>query len=181
MALHISNAVLDNCLSTLKHETMYYPSRIRQIVDLGDTNSLSEVVAYYRELYGILSMQAMKQTEHTKPAPAAIGSRYPGRPCAGGLSLRTAAQAGGPEEAAGQLPGQRPTNTSSAASPCRLQLTEQQAALFTRPPKVISLSALPADSARPWRGYQPPWLCHQGRSAGKGTRIVVTLPSRQNN
>ena len=25
--LHVSNAVLDNCLSTLKHETMYYPSR----------------------------------------------------------------------------------------------------------------------------------------------------------
>ena len=27
--LHISNSILDNCLSTLKHETMYYPSRIR--------------------------------------------------------------------------------------------------------------------------------------------------------
>ena len=26
-SLHVSNAVLDNCLSTLKHETMYYPSR----------------------------------------------------------------------------------------------------------------------------------------------------------
>lgn len=28
--LYISNSVLDNCLSSLKHETMYYPSRIRQ-------------------------------------------------------------------------------------------------------------------------------------------------------
>ena len=69
--LHVSNAVLDNCLSTLKHETMYYPSRIRQLVDSGDTDSLTEVVAYYRELYSILSMQALKQTEshklHLKP------------------------------------------------------------------------------------------------------------------
>lgn len=33
--LHVSNAVLDNCLSTLKHETMYYPSRIRLLADRG--------------------------------------------------------------------------------------------------------------------------------------------------
>ena len=69
--LHVANAVLDNCLSTLKHETMYYPSRIRQLVDQGDMSSLSEVVGYYRELYGILSQQAMRQVEtvrlHVKP------------------------------------------------------------------------------------------------------------------
>ena len=65
-ALHISNAVLDNCLSTLKHETMYYPSRIRQLVDAADYEALPEVVGYYRELYGMLSMQAMRQTEHTR-------------------------------------------------------------------------------------------------------------------
>lgn len=35
---HICNSVLDNCLSTLKHETMYYPSRIRQLVDGKDAN-----------------------------------------------------------------------------------------------------------------------------------------------
>ena len=64
--LHIDNAVLDNCLSTLKHETMYYPSRIRQIVDQGDLQSLPEVTAYYRELYGLLSEQAQNQVEHAK-------------------------------------------------------------------------------------------------------------------
>ncbi len=64
--LHVSNAVLDNCLSTLKHETMYYPSRIRQLLDAGDIDSLSEVAAYYRELYGVLSQQAMRQVEWTK-------------------------------------------------------------------------------------------------------------------
>ena len=69
--LHVANAVLDNCLSTLKHETMYYPSRIRQLVDQGDMQSLSEVVSYYRDLYGMLSRQAMRQVEgvklHLKP------------------------------------------------------------------------------------------------------------------
>ena len=64
--LHVSNAVLDNCLSTLKHETMYYPSRIRQLADQGDKSSLAEVAAYYRELYGLLSLQAQRQVEHTK-------------------------------------------------------------------------------------------------------------------
>jgi len=63
--LHVSNAVLDNCLSTLKHETMYYPSRIRQLVDQGEEESLSEIVGYYRELYGMLSLQAQDQTEHS--------------------------------------------------------------------------------------------------------------------
>ena len=64
--LHVSNAVLDNCLSALKHETMYYPSRIRQLLDAGDPSSLSEVTGYYRELYGILSEQAMEQADRTR-------------------------------------------------------------------------------------------------------------------
>ena len=69
--LHVANAVLDNCLSTLKHETMYYPSRIRLLVDAGDTESLAEVTAYYRDLYGILIKQATDQVErvhlHIRP------------------------------------------------------------------------------------------------------------------
>ena len=64
--LHVSNQVLDNCLSALKHETMYYPSRIRQLVDSGNTADLSEMVGYYRELYAILSLQAMDQVENKK-------------------------------------------------------------------------------------------------------------------
>ena len=64
--LHVSNSVLDNCLSTLKHETMYYPDRIRQLADSADTDALTEVVSYYRELYGILSEQAMHQVERSK-------------------------------------------------------------------------------------------------------------------
>ena len=64
--LHVANSVLDNCLSALKHETMYYPSHIRQLVDKGDVGSLSEVTLYYRELYGMLSAQAMRQVEQVK-------------------------------------------------------------------------------------------------------------------
>ena len=64
--LHISNAVLDNCLSALKHETMYYPSRICQLLDADEVVSLAEVTAYYRELYGLLSQQAMRQVERTR-------------------------------------------------------------------------------------------------------------------
>ena len=66
--LHVSNAVLDNCLSTLKHETMYYPSRIRQLVtaDSADASSIYELVNYYRELYSILSQQAMRQLDKVK-------------------------------------------------------------------------------------------------------------------
>ena len=63
--LHVSNLVLDNCLSTLKHETMYYPSRIRQLIatDADDVLSLQELVGYYKELYTMLSAQAMEIVE----------------------------------------------------------------------------------------------------------------------
>ena len=63
--LHISNNVLDNCLSTLKHETMYYPSRIKTLIDGTDTNlpAIAELVTYYKELYSLLSAQAMRQID----------------------------------------------------------------------------------------------------------------------
>ena len=76
--LHVANSVLDNCLSTLKHETMYYPSRIRQLTDGLDTQSsklqaqsstlqaIDEVVTYYRDIYAMLSQQAMRQVEQVK-------------------------------------------------------------------------------------------------------------------
>ncbi len=63
--LHINNNVLDNCFSTLKHETMYYPSRIRQLVETAERNitALNEITLYYKELYTILSLQAQHQVE----------------------------------------------------------------------------------------------------------------------
>ncbi len=61
--LHVSNSVLDNCLSTLKHETMYYPSRIKQMISNNGKNidELSELVTYYHDLYAILAEQALRQ------------------------------------------------------------------------------------------------------------------------
>ena len=60
--LHVNNSVLDNCLSALKHETMYYPSRIRQLIENGgeDLHDMNELVDYYKELYMLLSTQAMR-------------------------------------------------------------------------------------------------------------------------
>lgn len=63
---HVVNSVLDNCLSSLKHETMYYPARISQLVDAADIESLSGVARYYRDLYGILSEQATRQADQIK-------------------------------------------------------------------------------------------------------------------
>ena len=62
--LYVSNSVVDNCLSSLKHETMYYPSRIRQVLDSGELTpevlvSLRELANYYRMLYTALINQAV--------------------------------------------------------------------------------------------------------------------------
>lgn len=66
--LYISNNVIDNCLSTLKHETMYYPSRIAQLLpDEGttaentDISPIAELATYYKELYVLLSQQVANQ------------------------------------------------------------------------------------------------------------------------
>lgn len=63
--LYICNNVIDNSLSALKHETMYYPSRIRQLLDDADKNiqAISEVVGYYKELYAILCKQVQRQAD----------------------------------------------------------------------------------------------------------------------
>ncbi len=65
---YISNNITENCLSTIKHETMYYPSRIyNYIVSTDETStnkgieSLDSLVSYYKELYSILLEQVHKQ------------------------------------------------------------------------------------------------------------------------
>ena len=71
--LHVSNLVLDNSLSTLKHETVWYPNRIVQMVEgiestpvservAGQVSDMKELVDYYREIFGILSQYALSQT-----------------------------------------------------------------------------------------------------------------------
>lgn len=70
--LHVQNQIIDNCLSTIKHETMYYPGRIQQLAGrLGNEESateelmetLSETVDYYKEVHTLLSEQALRQSE----------------------------------------------------------------------------------------------------------------------
>ncbi len=65
---YVCNNVLDNCLSTLKHETMYYPSRIKALVSGGDKNIslISEMASFYHELYMLLTIQTSRQMESVK-------------------------------------------------------------------------------------------------------------------
>ena len=65
--LYVQNQVLDNCLSTIKHESMYYPSRIRFLVTQPNNDvearitELDELTAYYKQLYMLLCGQAERQ------------------------------------------------------------------------------------------------------------------------
>lgn len=67
--LYVCNSVLDNCLSTLKHETMYYPSRIKMLIEEKEEGleHVHEMAHYYKELYTLLSMQATRQLASIKP------------------------------------------------------------------------------------------------------------------
>lgn len=76
--LYVCNSVLDNCLSTLKHETMYYPSRIKMLIEEKEKglDHVHEMAHYYKELYALLSMQATRQLAGIKPdcRPVALNS-----------------------------------------------------------------------------------------------------------
>lgn len=100
--LYIQNQILDNCLSTIKHESMFYPSRIRLLAEkllqtAGDNatqrrqaiDDLTEVVDYYKQIYTLLSAQADRQLAVTnfrrRPCPVdgqmAFAQRYWERRC----------------------------------------------------------------------------------------------------
>lgn len=84
--LHVQNLVLDNCLSTIKHETIYYPNRIRQIAErmLQTTDQqlpseeekskqhseestqlsdMAELVSYYKDIFTLLASCAARQLD----------------------------------------------------------------------------------------------------------------------
>lgn len=65
--LHVQNMVLDNSLSALKHETIYYPNRIKQLVgrldSVDDRRQMHELVAYYRVAFSTLAGCASRQLE----------------------------------------------------------------------------------------------------------------------
>ncbi len=70
--LHVQNMVLDNCLSTIKHETVYYPNRIKHLMtrlvsNQSDKNedetimAVGELIEYYKAIFTILSSCAARQ------------------------------------------------------------------------------------------------------------------------
>lgn len=73
--LHVQNMVLDNCLSAIKHETIYYPNRIKQLVKRLRSGELSaqeeketivavsELIEYYNGIFTTLSRCASRQLE----------------------------------------------------------------------------------------------------------------------
>lgn len=74
--VYVRNQIMDNSLSALKHETMYYPSRIKQLVDAALTGGcgtmdpslvtdIDELLSYYNEVFTLLSQCAGKQVEQT--------------------------------------------------------------------------------------------------------------------
>lgn len=61
-SLHIANNILTNGLSAIKHETMYYPSRIANLLKTdADKAEISELALFYEQLYTTLSQQLLKQ------------------------------------------------------------------------------------------------------------------------
>lgn len=73
--LHVQNMVLDNCLSTIKHETIYYPNKIKQLIgklrsgklsgeeEQETVSAISELIEYYKGIFTILSQCASRQLE----------------------------------------------------------------------------------------------------------------------
>lgn len=74
--LHVQNQVLDNCLSTIKHETIYYPNRIRQMIERLEADSplseadeqerlqnMSELMDYYKDIFTLLTRCAARQLD----------------------------------------------------------------------------------------------------------------------
>ena len=72
--LHVQNLVLDNCLSTIKHETIYYPNRIKQIIDrlphcasekeaFEQWETMDELMSYYKGIFTLLSTCAARQLD----------------------------------------------------------------------------------------------------------------------
>lgn len=59
--LHVQNSTTDNCLSSLKHETMYYPARISMLAAEGEAHlaDMAELASYYERLFVALLGQAL--------------------------------------------------------------------------------------------------------------------------
>lgn len=82
--IHVHNMVMDNCLSMIKHETIYYPGRIRAMVQKlrnSDCNpdewqdsvaAIRELMDYYISVFEILSACAMHRLDNMSFSPSVI-------------------------------------------------------------------------------------------------------------
>lgn len=70
--LHVQNMVMDNCLSVIKHETVYYPSRVRELAQRAlasidgrreNIAAMTELVDYYNSVFGILANCAKRELD----------------------------------------------------------------------------------------------------------------------
>lgn len=66
--LHVANNIISNSLSTLKHETMYYPSRIQQLINEADYIQVDHTARYYVEVYNTLSAYAQSGCQMLLPS-----------------------------------------------------------------------------------------------------------------
>ena len=69
--IHVVNNILSNHLSTIKHETMYYPSRLRQLMLSSniDRAELHDTINYYSQLYLGLCSQMISTASSVRAFP----------------------------------------------------------------------------------------------------------------
>lgn len=84
--LYTENMILDNCLSSIKHETMYYPALVKRMLQKRDTprtqedwQSLFETVDFYRRVFNILCTRAHRQMEYALLRPVSLTSSWIGQ------------------------------------------------------------------------------------------------------
>ena len=82
--LHIQNQVIDNALSMIKHETIYYPEKIHRLVSqlaAAETTpdalgkgiaAMRELIEYYRSIYEVLNACARSRLKDSTFSPARI-------------------------------------------------------------------------------------------------------------
>ena len=70
--MHVQNMVMDNCLSVIKHETVYYPSRVRELAQRSlasadnrseSIDAMGELMDYYNSVFGILANCAKRELD----------------------------------------------------------------------------------------------------------------------
>ena len=75
--IHVRNMVIDNCLSMIKHETIYYPPRLGALVEKlraekvsasewnDKVTAIKELITYYNQIFTLLSNCASRQLDDT--------------------------------------------------------------------------------------------------------------------